>query len=216
MSDMEQPVQEQPIVESAPAQVPPARVGLTQDEINRLVGEARVKGREAGLQEARSSMAPALSREDLEKQMREIAAQVQFEQTQKFHVQQLLGKLSDKVETGKQMYPDFEQKLTELQLHTMPALAAELAEVDPDVIYDIADNPYKAMSINAALKNGTPHLARKELNKLAASIKENKKAAAQTSTSSGPLSSVKPSAISGDNGGKMTIADFKKADWLRR
>lgn len=206
------PMGESPQV--APAQVAP--VGLTQAEVNKLVGEARVSGREAALREAQANQAAPMTREEMAAQMREVAAQVQFEQTQKFHVQQMLGKLANKVQLGKEKYPDFEEKLTELQLHTMPGLAGELAEMaDEDVIYDIVNNPYKAMSLDAAIKNGTPHIARKELQKLVKSVKDNQKAASQTAELNEPLSKVKPSAITGDTA-KNSVADFRKADWARR
>ena len=204
-------------VEAATSVAPTEKL-LTQSEVNALIGRARLEGKEVALREA-ASQAPASSQLSEEK-FREIAQQeamrAQQEQAQKFAVKQLVAQFSSKLEAATEKYPDIKEKVSELDLSTMPEIVhyANSVENTADVMYELANHPEKAVSIAALASMGNTNLAMRQMQKLSNSIKKNQEAAANIKVPSDPLTQISPSNIGGDDG-KASLAQLKKMSWAR-
>jgi hypothetical protein len=92
-------------------------------------------------------------------------------------------------------------------------LAAQ-EENTPAIMYELAKNPMKLASLQT-LAQTHPALAEKEMKKLALSISQNQQAVQGNVAAQPPLSRLKSSQNNGVDSGKMSVADFKNASWLR-
>ena len=119
-----------------------------------------------------------------------------------------------KLEATKSKYPDFEEKVSQLNLPSIPQIVGIANSMDNtgDIMYEIATNPSKFASV-MVLAHTAPHLAQAELRRLSESIKHNEAAAKQPSAAE-PLSQVKPSTTGTDNG-SSSVRDLRKQSWLR-
>jgi hypothetical protein len=128
--------------------------------------------------------------------------------------QQVVSEFINKLQAGKDKYPDFEDVITDLNLPVMTDLVHLSNSVDntADVIYDLGKNPHKVGNL-MALINNAPHLAQIEMQKLSNSIKGNV-VAQNTTNAKEPLSQIKSSTVGADNG-SSSISDLRKQSWLR-
>jgi hypothetical protein len=126
----------------------------------------------------------------------------------------IAGELQAKIADGIAKYPDFEEKVGDLNLQHSPALLNWMNSLDntADIMYDMADHPSKYAYIRV-LAHESPQAAQRELRKLSESIKQNE-AAQKMPTANDPLSQPNPS-ISSSGNGEMTADDFRKMDWLK-
>lgn len=200
----------------------PAEKLLSQNEVNDIVGKVRHAGYEKGRKDAMaetkdSAMSnPQLTEDQIRQMMREEASKVQEEQFRQQAAHHILSEFSTKMSSGKERYPDFEEKVAGLDLAKIPQIIqlANATDNTADVMYELANKPYKVGNI-LSLLNSAPHLAIAEMQNLSNSIKTNQKAAQTVSSAREPLSSFRPSNAGIDNGVK-SVGDFRKMPWLMR
>lgn len=159
-------------------------------------------------------MAKAKEHEEAEaKRQQEELERKQFEDAKGF-----INDYVNKVSKGKEFFDDFEEVMgpPEDTLRAFPQLAylAMQHENTPAVMYELAKNPMKLASLQK-LAEMHPQLAEKEMAKLAQSISQNQQALQGNVSAQPPLSRLKSTQSTGVDSGKMSIADFKNADWLR-
>ena len=84
----------------------------------------------------------------------------------------------------------------------------------PAIIYELSKNPLKLMELHN-LAQTDPDWAKSQMENLSKSIQMNEQAKATNRTAEPPLSRPKPSLAAGADNGAMSVADFKRAPWLR-
>lgn len=202
---------------------------IPQSQVNQLIGqkklEAYQKGKLDALAEIRPPVQPApegnaqASSQSAQLSPDAIARMVEDKLAQQNHNaarQQAINGFVQKMQEGPTKYPDFEDKVKNLNLPQLPENFIHLTNsVDntADVMYDLADNPEKVMQLLTALEKA-PHIAMQQLQKLSGSIKANQSAKEQTQDDE-PLSHIKPSSTVGMDNGSKTADDWSKVDWLR-
>lgn len=196
------------------AATPPAKVEMTQAELNELIASSKRTSYEKGQREAQEAAAkanPNLS----EDKIKELIANSQKEQVLHDRANQTVNQFMTKINAGKERYPDIEQKLVELDLQETPEIIelANALDNTADVMYELAKHPGKAAAVVAALRTGQGKNARLQMQKLSSSIKDNQKATIAVPKE--PLSQIKPSNAAGDDG-VVTLESLKKASYLRR
>jgi hypothetical protein len=199
---------------------------FTQADLDALAGRVRQETRQKALEEAkRESMTqPQLNENDFRRiageETRKQAEEMARAQMEQMHMQQAKTMLNDfrgQIASGKEKYPDIEQQIEELQLHTMPELIGHAMKSGNTVEFmrEAALHPQKALAIAMAEKMGNNVVANKLSKALSDSIKKNLEAAAQAEASpKDPLRHVKPSNVGGDDGA-TTIAELRKQKHLR-
>lgn len=135
----------------------------------------------------------------------------QEEEAQKF-----VQKYSSKMSQGKELFDDFEDVMGDFVPQAFPQLVylATNEENTPAIMYELAKNPQKLAAMHT-LSMTHPALAEKEMKRLASSISQNSEAMQKNVSVEPPLSRLKSSQNNGVDMGKMSIADFKNAEWLR-
>lgn len=111
--------------------------------------------------------------------------------------------------------PEFAQAYQDLDIESNPGLLLEIYGMDNKVavMKDLANNPSKYANILYLAGQNKGALAKKELDRLSASIKANEQAQKQPKVDA-PLGHLKPSNIGTDNG-EMGVSDFMSQPWLR-
>ena len=112
--------------------------------------------------------------------------------------------------SAKQADPEFAQVYDELNIERHPDFIIALSGMDNKVavVKELGENPSKFANILMLAQGGSLQLARKELERVSASIKANESAQKQPRVPA-PLSELKPSNIGSDNG-DMTVNDFRQ------
>lgn len=112
--------------------------------------------------------------------------------------------------------PEFADLYDALNIESHPELIIWMKDMDNkmQVVKDIALNPSKYSQILTLANGGSPELARRELNKLSASIRANEDAKQKNSKVNEPLSQITTSNIGGDDG-NMSVSDYRAQPWLR-
>jgi hypothetical protein len=221
---------------SAPvAQSSPQEKFLPQSKVNELIGHAKKEAeervrREFEQQQVQRNAQPSASSmggiaQLTDDQIAQKMAQVAQSEVQKLvqqHAQKLqqeswdkeVRQFADKIIAGAQEFPDFDAKVSELDISAYPELIPILNAVDNTaaVLYDLASNPLKAEGLRSlAIRNRKGAL--NQMRVLAESIKANKSALEQKQPSE-PLSQINQSLTPMDNG-SQSISALRKADWLR-
>jgi hypothetical protein len=154
------------------------------------------------------------------RRMQEHLYQQQQELAQQQKMQQIVKEFESKLETGKEKYADFDEIVNKKALPSIAYMAQLANEVDntADVMYEVMKNPSKITSILGLVDPKLPHeeqfLAHRAMKNLSESIKSNEKALGQRAPSQ-PLSHLKPSNVSSDNGSPSSVSDFRRMSWLR-
>lgn len=154
-------------------------------------------------------------RDRLIKEMEAQNEQAQLAQRQQ-EAERLASSYFEKISSGKQKFEDFEQVMSGFNINAFPQLVYLTADEEnvPEIMYDLAQNPYKLVTINS-LAQYDPQAAKREIKKLSESIKANETAKVSHQLPNAPLSQPKPSVKAGADTGAMSIADFKRQPWLR-
>ena len=99
--------------------------------------------------------------------------------------------------------------------HAFPQIVYLVADKEntADIMYELAKNPQKLAVVNMWAEKD-PERAAAELDKLSESISQNESAAQEYQPTNPPISQIKQSNV-GMNNGKMSLEDFKKAEWNR-
>ncbi len=215
----------------APQGIEPQEKMLSQSEVNALVGAEKRKAADAerrrleqmyaqngsqGQQMQQQSQGfdkEALMNEMLQKveSQRQAERDEMMAAEQKRRVDELAQTYTQKMNTGKDLYEDFEKVVGGFNPSNFPHLTVLAAQMDnlPEIMYDINKNRSKLVTLNALAKED-PALAREELEKLSKSIKDNEAALKGNQRASQPLKQLKTSTIAGSDSGKRSISDMRK------
>ena len=193
---------------------------LRQSEVNEIAGKVRQEAYEKGKREAESQLAQnqaqgALTEDQIRQIVMDQAQRAQQEQMQMQQARQIIGDFSSKMAAGADAYPDFDQKVSALDLPKIPEIIQLANSVDntADVMYELASKPYKVGNL-ISLARTAPHLAHQEAQRLSASIKANQQAQQSIQTPE-PVSQVKPTSAPAENGA-MDVKSLRGQKWLRR
>jgi hypothetical protein len=150
--------------------------------------------------------------------------QAKFEEQQREHQKQqyvqyldnVAGNYVEKMKAGPSLYDDFQQVTAEFEPKEFKDLlfaAHDMPEL-PDIIYELSQDGDRLNRLDN-LASKSPKMAKRELQKLAESIKVNKQAKQNNPSINPPLKSIKPSTAAGVSDGKMNLKDLKKVSWLK-
>lgn len=205
---------------------------IPQSQVNEIVGirakEAAERAVEAfkrqQAQEAQSFQAPVqqsqpkglseedvrrLSADEFQRRSDEFTKQAQ-EKANAEAAQRVVRSFWEKMQPGKEKFQDFDTVVDSIGLQDFPntvQLLAESADSSADVLYELGQNPSKLWQIDAMAQT-SPHLAARELKRLADSIKANE-ATSQLKSSKAPLSQQRPSNTGVDSGNTLSMRDLK-------
>lgn len=198
---------------------------LKQSEVDKIVGNVKRETLEKARREYESKMQMAQTPPATqsynenqvsmpEEQLRRMINEEAQKQANYAAANRVAQEFISKLEATKSKYPDFEEKVSALNLPSIPQIVGIANSMDNtgDIMYEIANNPSKFASV-MVLAHTAPHLAEAELRRLSDSIKKNE-AAAKQPTANEPLSQVKPS-ITGTDNGSSSVRDLRKQSWLR-
>lgn len=215
-----QPVENTAAPESAPEKM------LSQSEVNALVGAAKAKAAEIARRELEAEMrqrAPVIDEEAIIKRAQEAMKkqleqerQSVIEEQERKNAEELANVYRNKMSSGKEIYPDFEEVVADFDPSKYLNLTILAAQMDglPEIMYEINKNPSKLVNLDYLSKTDT-NRARKEMEKLVKSVRANEQAAKTQVKTHSPLKQLKPSIIAGSDTGKKTISDLRKMDFLR-
>lgn len=121
----------------------------------------------------------------------------------------------EKLAKGGEKYNDFDEIMKGFKHHAFPQIVYLVADKEntADIMYELAKNPQKLAVVNMWAEKD-PERAAAELDKLSESISQNESAAQEYQPTNPPISQIKQSNV-GMNNGKMSLEDFKKAEWNR-
>lgn len=187
---------------------------VPQSEVDKIV-HARIMRERANI--APQMQAPSFDEEALiakatermQKQLEEQREAYEQEQ-QKAQVDKIAETYLEKMALGKELYDDFEDVTADFSPAAYPQVTIMASQYDnlPDIMYELGKNPRKLVDLHVlALTN--PPQAKKEMQKLSASIKDNQTALATNVKSPSPLNKLKSSAAAGRDTGKRTIRDLR-------
>jgi len=133
------------------------------------------------------------------------------------YLDNVAGNYINKMKAGPSLYEDFEAVTSDFdpkEFKDVLFLAHDLEEL-PDIVYELSQNTDKLQRLDY-LAQKSPKMAKKEIQKLAESIKTNKQAKEKNPTTNPPLKNIRPSTAAGvGDSGKLGLKDLKKASWLR-
>lgn len=203
---------------------------VSKQRVNEIVQErmrqASQKAYERGLSEAaQKSQASTMggmtqhSEADLRRMMQEEFAAQQHKLQDDFRreqvkqqIDQLTNDYLGKLSAAKDKYPDLVNRQEELgEIHTLIPYINESDEA-AGITQHLLDNGHNVASL-LVLQHTSPNFLRREIQKLAASIKNND-AARDRPRSAEPLYQPTPSAYTADSGND-SIESIKKQPWLR-
>ena len=198
---------------------------LSQSEVNSLIGrskqEAEERGRQRALQELNSSnnapqsgnnpsLIGGITQDDIRRIAAEESRKQQEEIRKSFEAQrakqqgeQIINELFTKLDSAKEKYQDFEQKVTPY-LNAANARVLALAnqfDNTADLVYELANRPSLLEDVDRAYERANPQEAYRRLSQLSESIKLNK-AASNIKTPNDPLSQIKASPVGSSDGRK--------------
>lgn len=189
---------------------------LSQSRVNEIVqarlAEDRAKRQPESYQsqQHQQSQTNQMTPEQVKRLIDERAIELSNQET----ANRVMGEFANKVLSAVEKYPDYEQKVSQLDFRGMaeanPNLILVLNAVDNtgDVAYEMANNPGKFATV-FSLAQTHPHLAKIELDKLSNSIKQNEAAKNQPNASE-PLNRVLPTNIgTGNSSGIPNVRDEK-------
>lgn len=207
---------------------------LTQSEVNRIVQREKAAVAErirremeqANQQSQTGTLDVDAIKEQLLSELRaEQEKQAQAEQQRLLqeqedeinrHLESVGQKYQMRLSEGPKKYSDFDDVMTNFDIKALPRtafLATELEETS-DIMYELASDPKKAVLIEQ-LAERSPDMALRELTKLRDSIVANQQAIENEPNVSEPLNRPKSSQVAGSDTGNLSIADYRKMDWLR-
>lgn len=199
--------------------VGPVEKTIPQSVVDNVVKQAKHHAYEQGKKAAKEELAQQqanppnstpLSTEDVQSMIANHTAQQANEWQAQQIAQQFLGKLS----LAKDKYPDFEETLSNLEVHKFPEVVQLANNFDntADIMYELGKNPSKAVILKQ-LAQLNPKMGALEIQRLSDSIKQNQ-TAKQIPSAQPPLSQLTPSLTKTDNG-PVTVSDYRNQAWLR-
>lgn len=137
-------------------------------------------------------------------------AEIEREQ-QKAQAEEIARKYIESQERGKTLFDDYDTITQDVTPAAYPQVTIMASQYDnmPEILYELGGNPRKLVDLHVmAITN--PNQAKREMAKLAQSIRNNEQALAQNQKSPQPLTRLKSSAVAGQDTGKRTISDLRK------
>lgn len=191
---------------------------VPQSEVDKIVHARIMREREhsqmGGVQQPQAGFdRDALLREAAEMMQQQLEEQreAQERERQKAEVDQIAKTYLDKMSQGKELYDDFEEVTQDFSPAAYPQVTIMASQYDnlPDIMYELGKNPRKLVDLHVlALTN--PPQAKREMQKLSQSIKQNEQALINNVKSPSPLSKLKSSATAGQDTGRRTVRDLRK------
>ena len=175
--------------QAQPNQQPQGQQGMSQEQLQQVMQMVQQKQQEA---------AEAAHREQLEKEVNDVA-------------EQYFGKLAQ----GREAFEDFDAVTADFDPAAFPQLVYLATQSDNTaaIIYELQKNPAKLAQLSVMVDK-SPAQARKMMASLSESIKTNDDAKRNLQEAQDPLSRLKPSPVGTDNGTK-TVRDFKNSSYLK-
>lgn len=123
----------------------------------------------------------------------------------------MLSQHKQEMEAARDKYDDFDEKYATLDVTHHPELILWTQGLPnrADVFYDLATNPTKLANVLMLANAGYPQAAQAEFKKLSDSIRANEEAKKQPQVAA-PLTQIKSTTVSMDNGEASTVSDFRK------
>jgi hypothetical protein len=121
-----------------------------------------------------------------------------------------------KMEGGSDLAEDFHETTAKFKPERFKEVffLANSFDNTPELIYELAKNPYKLANIDYLAKTD-PDLAKDQLNMIAKSIEHNRQAKENNVSAEPPLSRPKPSLAAGSDSGAMSVKDYRRQPWLK-
>lgn len=191
------------VATSVSAETPSNLQTLPQDRIDSIAKEAHQRGyskaqRELQQQSQQQPQQPSGQQGFNPDDMRKVAAEEATKALQQAQMQlqadTIYGQFQQKMQLTASKYPDFAQKMNELDLSRMTDIIQNSHQFENvgDMMYDLSMNPMKIANIQSLLQS-QPLKAQQELQKLSASIRANQSPAPSLPNS--PLRQVNSSPI---------------------
>lgn len=223
MTDTQEAVEQEAIPVEAQEVIPePKETERTfkQSELDNIVKTRMEHARQQAYEQARREMqAQQSGQQNQGSPEDEKIRQMILSEANRLSQEQMAGKIVNefinKVETGKQKYPDIESAIQRLDL------AGNNSDIIPwlngldnavDVISAMDKDPAKYANV-LMLAARSPHLVPQALHQLSTSIKQNQQAQ-DTKMPNEPLDQIRPSTTSSDSG-TNTVSDWRKKPWLK-
>lgn len=148
----------------------------------------------------------------IQEQEQERVRQLQFERN-KEELEKGMQSFSMKMAAGVEKDPELEEVMKDYDLQAFPYAAYLAGKVDntPEVMKELARNPMKAKEIDD-MAGSSGKTAAKMIEKISLSIAKNQEALENNIQTNAPLSRLKSSNVGADSG-KMSLKDFKNADY---
>lgn len=231
------------VTNSAPANhAEPSRY-YTDDDVNRIVASKKQSAYDKGLKDGRSEFSQSSYQSnnyqqnqsqtpDIESKINSVVeqrlaaereAQLKQYQEQEAHsnamkAMQIAEDYKNRIKSASSKYPEIEKNVLSLNYQSrgmgdLVHLAMEHGDYVGDIMHELQEHPTKLISLQN-LAADHPHAAKKELEKLVASIKQNDEAAKNQPKVRAPLSQMSPSNIGLDSG-YDSPSDYRNAPWLR-
>ena len=133
------------------------------------------------------------------------------EQAAQHQVAQTAGAFINKMQAAEAKHPGLSQQLNDLDFNSIAPLIQLANEIDntADIMKELLDNPGKIGSM-IALSYSQPGLAKKEMAKLSASIKQNETAIASEQQTRDPLSQHKSSTKAAADNNALSVDDLRR------
>lgn len=195
-----------------------AEMQLAQSQMQQPQAQAPMQSQEPvqGNGTSMGNMQQGMSPDDMKRMMQEELSRHMAAQQQQSAWDNTKNSFVAKVLPEAQKDPNFYKDVIEpLDLDNNPHLItlAGLTDNPADVLRDLRSNPEKIANFTN-LSRTHPHLAISKMQDLSNSIKQNQQALQQQQPNE-PLSQLKPSTVTADNG-SMTVSDFRKKSYLKR
>ncbi len=133
-------------------------------------------------------------------------------------MQRIADSYRTKMGQGEQQFEDFKDVMSDFNPASFPQLVYLVSSLDSNaaaVMRELVMNPVKLSAMNQ-LAVSDPKYALKQLQKIGQSVAVNQEALENNVEAPAPLNRPKPTASGSTSGGQMTLADLKKAPWLRK
>lgn len=223
----------------APIQNPPSNpfAGLTQEEVDKKIGnmrqQVRQQGFNEGYEEAKkffasqsaqqqpvsqpSASTSGLTEEQIRQYAKESAQEVLKQTTGRQAWESTVNDFLGAMQPGYAKYKDFEQKVGSLNIGSeLPELIGLVKGLPNahDVMYELAENPDRAILLAEAVRGKRTSSALMAVKKLSDELKSADKIKDQVFPPD-PLSKVAATSYSGD-GGRSSISSLRKNPLLKR
>ncbi len=193
---------------------------IPQSEVDKIIGSVRQQARATQPQQA--GMSPEQIQQLVDNQVEaklHAERQAMERHHHETHAHKVIEDLKGKLAPGFEKYPNFNEMLDSIwpagAKNSLPEMVMLLNGVDnpADIVADLYENPIKVGQL-ASTWDKAPHVAHNAMQKLSDSIKKNETAEKLYKQPKEPMSQLKSSTISQDNG-PMSVSDLRRLPQFR-